>query len=206
MSLPFIGLSGKQKYWMTLLTDLYIISACKVSISEEYLQKWWNANYEKWVSVGQMNIKLLLETVTYIATVETVTCIKCNRNSHVHNALQKIMWRKLWSFQKCGEKTNKVVHEKLTLDWSDLIIFKCFRVTFSLKRKIIQFPLSFNLHFLQKRAPKLSICHLLTKRSVWVFGVINRANGFSSFQSYHEVVMNLFNSLAKSCTLIWKYS
>ena len=206
MSPPFIGLSGKQKYWMTLLTDLYIISACKVSISEEYLQKWWNANYEKWVSVRQMNIKLLLETVTYIATIETVTCIKCNRNSHVHNALQKIMWRKLWSFQKCGEKNNKVVHEKRTLDWSDLIIFKCFRVTFSLKRKIIQFPLSFNLHFQQKRVPKLSICHLVMKRSVWVFDVINRANGFSSFQSYHEVVMNLFNSLAKSCTLIWKYS
>ena len=27
----FIGLLGKQKYWMTLLTDLYIIFTCKVS-------------------------------------------------------------------------------------------------------------------------------------------------------------------------------
>ena len=27
-----------------------------------------------------------------------------NRNSHVHNALQKIMWRNMWSFQKCAEK------------------------------------------------------------------------------------------------------
>ena len=59
--------------------------------------------YEKWVSVRERNIKLLLETVTYIATTETVTCIiaieivmgimhcrkhylrDCNRDSHVHN-------------------------------------------------------------------------------------------------------------------------
>ena len=44
------------------------------------------------------------------------------------------------------------------------------------------------------------------KRSVWVFDVTNRKNGFSNFQSYHWVVMYLFNSLAKSCTLFWKYS
>ena len=31
--------------------------------------------YEKWVLVSEMNIKLLLETVTYIATTETVTCM-----------------------------------------------------------------------------------------------------------------------------------
>ena len=31
--------------------------------------------YKKWVSVRERNIKLLLETVTYIATTETVTCI-----------------------------------------------------------------------------------------------------------------------------------
>ena len=30
---------------------------------------------EKWVSVRERNIKLLLETATYIATTETVTCI-----------------------------------------------------------------------------------------------------------------------------------
>ena len=34
-----------------------------ILILEEYLQKWWNANYEKWVSIRQRNIKLLLETV-----------------------------------------------------------------------------------------------------------------------------------------------
>ena len=30
--------------------------------------------YEKWVPVREMNVKLLLETVTYIATAESVTC------------------------------------------------------------------------------------------------------------------------------------
>ena len=88
--------------------------------------------------------------------------------------------------------------------WVEWPIFKCFRVIFSLKKKTIQFPLSFNLYFQLKRAPKLSICHLPTKRSVWVFDVTNRTNGFSNFQSYYQVVMYLFNSLAKSCTLFWK--
>ena len=59
--------------------------------------------YEKWVSVRERNIKLLLETVTYIATTETVTCIitieivmcimhcrkyylhDCNRDFDMHN-------------------------------------------------------------------------------------------------------------------------
>ena len=80
----------------------------------------------------------------------------------------------------------------------DQTIFKCFRVIFSLKKKTIQYSLSFNLYFQQKRAPKLSICHLPTKLSVWVFDVTNRANGFSNFQSYHGVVMYLFNSLTKT--------
>ena len=31
--------------------------------------------YEKWVSVRERNMKLLLESVTYKATTETVTCI-----------------------------------------------------------------------------------------------------------------------------------
>ena len=91
--------------------------------------------------------------------------------------------------------------------WSDdLRIFKCFRVIFGLKKKAIQFSLSFNLYFQQKRVPKLLICRLLTKRSVWAFDVTNRINGFSNFQSYHQVVMYLLNLLAKSFTLFWKYS
>ena len=89
---------------------------------------------------------------------------------------------------------------------NDLIIFKFFRVILSFKKKTIQFPLSFNLYFQQKLAPKLSIYHLLTKRSACVFDVTNRTNGYSNFQSYRQVVMYLFYSLAKSCTLFWKYS
>ena len=38
--------------------------------------------------------------------------------------------------------------------------------------------LLFNLYFQKKRAQNLSICHLPTKRSVWVFDVTNRTNGF----------------------------
>ena len=55
------------------------------------------------MGIRERNIKLLLETVTYIATTETITCIitieivmfimhcrkfylhDCNRDSHVHN-------------------------------------------------------------------------------------------------------------------------
>ena len=91
--------------------------------------------------------------------------------------------------------------QRRTLGSDDLTIFKYFRVIFCLKKKANQFPLLFNLYFQQKRFPKLSVCHLPTKRSVSVFDVTNRRNGFSSFQSYHQVVKYLFNSLAKSCTL-----
>ena len=45
-------------------------------------------------------------------------------------------------------------------------VFKCFRVIFSLKNQTIQFSFSFNITFQQKRAPNLSICHLLMKSSV----------------------------------------
>ena len=60
-----------------------------------------------------------------------------------------------------------VLTEKLLkADSRDLTIFKFFGVIFSLKKKTNQFPLSFDLYFPQKRAPKLSICHLPTKRYV----------------------------------------
>ena len=63
--------------------------------------------YEKWVSIRERNIKLLLETIIYIAITETVTCIitietvmckmhcriyhlhNCNRDSHLHNYNKK---------------------------------------------------------------------------------------------------------------------
>ena len=50
--------------------------------------------YEKWVSVRERNIKLLLETVTYIAvteivtyiiTIESVMYIMHCRKYHLHN-------------------------------------------------------------------------------------------------------------------------
>ena len=41
--------------------------------------------YEKWISVGERNIKLLLDTVPYIAT--TSHHHNYNRNSYAHNAL-----------------------------------------------------------------------------------------------------------------------
>ena len=48
-----------------------------ILILEEYLQKWWNANYEKWVPVRQRNIKLLLKTVTYIICIITIEIVMC---------------------------------------------------------------------------------------------------------------------------------
>ena len=63
--------------------------------------------YEKWMSVRERNIKLLLEAVTYMATMETGTCIitieivmyimdcrkyhlyDCNRDSHLRNLKKK---------------------------------------------------------------------------------------------------------------------
>ena len=52
----------------------------------------------------------------------------------------------------------------------------------------------------------MSICHLPMKCSVWIFGITNRTNSFSNFQSDLEVFMYLFNLLSKSCKLFWKYS
>ena len=64
--------------------------------------------YEKWVSVRERNLKLLLETVAYIATAETVTCIiaieivmcimhcekyylhDCSRDSLVHISVKMV--------------------------------------------------------------------------------------------------------------------
>ena len=45
--------------------------------------------YEKWLSVREGNVKLLLETVTYIAIKES-HLHNYNRHSHLRNVLQKI--------------------------------------------------------------------------------------------------------------------
>ena len=113
----------------------------------------------------------------------------------------EIIWREKQKLPKVISQISHVfvlakLHCVFLLKGPLKIIFKYFRVIFSLKKKSIQFLLSFNFYFQQKRAPKLSICHLSTKRSVWVFDVTNMTNGFSYFESYHEVVMYLFDSLA----------
>ena len=59
--------------------------------------------YEKWMPVRERNIKLLLETLAYIATTETVITMErvmrimhcrnlhnCSRNSHLHNYNKKL--------------------------------------------------------------------------------------------------------------------
>ena len=84
----------------------------RILILEEHLQKRSNTNqiqclqmflgqfYEKWVSVRESNIKLLLETVTSIAnttewitckiTIKTVMCIIHCRKYHLHNSQQRL--------------------------------------------------------------------------------------------------------------------
>ena len=89
-----------------------------------------------------------------------------------------------------------------TLGSDDLTFFKCFRVMFSLKKKTIQFPLSFNLYFQQKEPQS---CQFATYKRNALFGLLTSQTGQMAFpmvfQRYHEVVMYLFSSLAKGCTL-----
>ena len=47
-------------------------------------------SYKKRLSVRERNMKLLLETVTYIA-IKKSHLHNYNRHSHVYNALQKIL-------------------------------------------------------------------------------------------------------------------
>ena len=95
--------------------------------------------------------------------------------------LPLIFWKDVgWNSEDCCFPSRRL-KDGLSLGSDDLIIFKCFSVIFSLKKKTIQFTYLFGLYFSQQRAPKLSTCHLLTKRSVWVFDVKNRTNGFKVF-------------------------
>ena len=63
MSPPFIGLSGKQKYWMTLLTNLYINSTHEVSsffkniYQSGEMQTWYNAFKYYWSILWKMNVR-----------------------------------------------------------------------------------------------------------------------------------------------------
>ena len=99
--------------WMTFNRFVYKFYPQSILILEEFLLKWWNVNLIHCVSffwsilwkmdVRERNIHLLLEAVTYMATMETATCIitieivmcimhcrkyhlhDCNRDSHLHN-------------------------------------------------------------------------------------------------------------------------
>ena len=64
----------------------------------------------------------------------------------------------------------------------------------------MQFPLFFNLYF-QKKQPQS--CQFATYRRNALFEFLTSKTGQIAFPTidYHEVVMYLFNSLAKSCTL-----
>ena len=103
-------------------------------------------------------------------------------------------WKSWKIYPKLSIKT-RLYCERRTLGSDDLIIFKCFRVIFPLKKKTIQCPLLFNLYFQHtKKTPKV-VSLPLTQESLCLSFWQNRTNGFSNFQSYHEIVTYLFNSL-----------
>ena len=68
---------------------------------------------------------------------------------------------------------------------NDLMIFKCFRVIFSLKKKTIQFPLSFSLYFQQKEP---QICQFATYRRNALFEFLTSQTGQMAFPIF-KVIM-----------------
>ena len=99
--------------------------------------------------------------------------------------------------RRCSEKFRNTLNWRRTLGLDDLIIFKCFRVDFSLKKKAIQFLLSFNLYF-KKEGSKVVNLPLTNETLYLSFWHDKQDKWLFQFKSYHEVVMYLFNSLAKS--------
>ena len=95
--------------------------------------------------------------------------------------------------------------ERRTLGSDDLTIFKCFRVIFSLKKKTIQFPLSFNLYF-QQKSPKVVNLPLTDETLCLNFWRHKQDKWLLQFLKLSWGSYVLFNSLAKSCTLFWKCS
>ena len=57
------------------LVKLILSKKAEGGLSDHLRQMFFGQFYEKWVSVRERNIKLILETATYIATTETVTCM-----------------------------------------------------------------------------------------------------------------------------------
>ena len=99
-------------------------------------------------------------------------------NPIISEVLQEVLCPKVAVLKDCTKFSGKTrLYESYLLIspgtfkvWTfgsdDKTLLKCFRVIFSLKKQTIQFSFAFNLYFQQKRAPKLSICHLLMKSSV----------------------------------------
>ena len=75
--------------------------------------------------------------------------------------------------------------ERWTLGLDDLIVFKCFRFIFSLKKKTIQFPFLFNIYFQQKIAPKFQFA---TYRRNALFEVLASQTGQMAFPIF-KVIM-----------------
>ena len=92
-----------------------------------------------------------------------------------------------------------------TLGSNDLIIFKCFSVILSLKkRKLSNFRFRSIFIFNKKVAQS---CPFATYRRNALFVSLTSQTGEIAFPIFKVIMkMHLFNSLAKSCTIFWKYS
>ena len=92
-----------------------------------------------------------------------------------------------------------------TLGSDDLIIFKCFSVVLSLKkRKLSNFRFRSIFIFNKKEAQS---CLFATYRRNALFVFLTSETGEIAFPIFKVIMkMHLFNSLAKSCTIFWKYS
>ena len=196
---------------------LWCLSACKKSISStsflRYCKDIANSLFWDFWECLTIPIKIIISICSKLICVQKINfntqfflkILRKNSKLVILGKNDNSNFKKPLTFI-CRQKIKFILQVFIKGGLSGRMTEQCFRVIFSLKKKTIQFPLSMNFYFQQKRALKLSICHLPTKRSIWVFDVKNRTNGFSNFQIYHEVVMHLFNWLAKGCPLFWKYS
>ena len=90
------------------------------------MQTWYNAFhfsgqfYEKWMSVRERNINLLLEAVTCMATMETATCIIAIESVScivpTETATCRIDYRNFHSQKWCQSETLLVIIKKFS-EW-----------------------------------------------------------------------------------------
>ena len=106
-----------------------------------------------------------------------------------------------WQFLQCTQKQNyfsiTVYEQKFKggLGWDVLIIFKCFRVDFSLNMKTISaFVQSL---FSTKKSPKVGNFPLIDETLSLSFWRHKQDKWLFHFSKLHEVVKYLFNSLAE---------